>query len=108
MGSIILNGREYNDGISDIVELTQAEYNALPNSKNSDGILYCISDSTDGTTETVIANPQGAATETLNTIQIGTTIYQLPSGGGSSFERASLLLTNNANVETTITITKVE
>jgi hypothetical protein len=107
MGSIILNGREYNDGISDIVELTQAEYNALPNSKNSDGILYCISDSTDGTTETVIANPQGTATETLNTIQIGATIYQLPSGG-TSFERSSILLTNNANVETTITVTKVE
>lgn len=44
-----MNGKVYLKGIpyfsdSQVVELTQAEYDALPNSKNSDGILYCIKD----------------------------------------------------------------
>lgn len=30
----------------------------------------------------VIANPEGTATDTLETIQIGETVYSLPSGGG--------------------------
>lgn len=33
---------------------------------------------------TVIANPAGAATDTLNKLQVGATIYDIPSGGGSS------------------------
>lgn len=31
---------------------------------------------------TVIANPSGAATETLNKLQVASTIYSIPSGGG--------------------------
>ena len=31
---------------------------------------------------TVIANPAGAATDTLNKLQVGATIYSIPSGGG--------------------------
>ena len=33
---------------------------------------------------TVIANPAGSATDTLNKLQVGSTIYDVPSGGGSS------------------------
>lgn len=33
---------------------------------------------------TVIANPAGAATDTLNKLQVATTIYDIPSGGGGS------------------------
>lgn len=33
---------------------------------------------------TVIANPAGAATDTLDKLQVGATIYDVPSGGGSS------------------------
>lgn len=33
---------------------------------------------------TVIANPAGQATDTLNKLQVGSTIYSVPSGGGSS------------------------
>lgn len=33
---------------------------------------------------TVIANPSGTATDTLNKLQVGPTIYDVPSGGGSS------------------------
>lgn len=32
---------------------------------------------------TVIANPAGSATDTLNKLQVGSTIYDIPSGGGS-------------------------
>ena len=42
MGEMLLNGRLY--GASGIRELTQAQYDALPDSKYSDGILYCIKD----------------------------------------------------------------
>ena len=33
---------------------------------------------------TVIANPAGSATDTLNKLQVGSTIYNVPSGGGGS------------------------
>lgn len=33
---------------------------------------------------TVIANPAGQATDTLNKLQVGATIYDVPSGGGGS------------------------
>lgn len=33
---------------------------------------------------TVIANPSGTATDTLNKLQVASTIYDIPSGGGSS------------------------
>ena len=42
MGLIMQNGISY--GGVDIVKLTQAEYDALPESKNSDGILYAFTD----------------------------------------------------------------
>lgn len=43
MGEIILNGKSYNSGMK-YKEVTQAEYNALPSSKLTDGTLYCITD----------------------------------------------------------------
>lgn len=33
---------------------------------------------------TVIANPAGSATDTLNKLQVGSTIYNVPTGGGGS------------------------
>lgn len=39
---------------------------------------------------TVIANPAGTATDTLNKLQVGATIYDVPSGGGSSGHTYSL------------------
>ena len=45
MGKIIRNNIEYGGGSSlNIVELTQAEYDALGDSKNSNGVIYCITD----------------------------------------------------------------
>ena len=50
MGLIMKNGISYGGGSeggsgnANIVKLTQAEYDALPSSKNSDGILYAITD----------------------------------------------------------------
>lgn len=43
MGEIILNGKSYNSGTK-YLEVTQAQYNALPASKLTDGTLYCITD----------------------------------------------------------------
>lgn len=42
MGEMLLNGRLY--GANGIRELTQSQYDALPASKYTDGILYCITD----------------------------------------------------------------
>lgn len=33
---------------------------------------------------TVVANPEGTATETLNKLQVGNSIYSIPSGGGGA------------------------
>lgn len=46
----------------------------------------------------VIANPTGTATETLETIQIGETIYELPSGGGSSSGSRDIRINTTATV----------
>lgn len=43
MGELILNGKSYG-GRALYRELTQAEYNALPLTKLTDGVMYCISD----------------------------------------------------------------
>ena len=42
MGEMLLNGRLY--GANGVMELTQAQYDALPQSKLTDGVLYCIKD----------------------------------------------------------------
>lgn len=42
MGEMLLNGIPY--GTNGIRELTQSQYDALPSSKLTDGILYCIKD----------------------------------------------------------------
>lgn len=39
----------------------------------------------------IVANPSGRATATLNSIQIGSTIYNLPSGGTSTNARISVM-----------------
>lgn len=38
---------------------------------------------------TVIANPAGAATDTLNKLQVASTIYSIPSGGGGGGDLAT-------------------
>lgn len=43
MGKQILNGVVYGDS-GKYIELTQAEYNALPDTKYTDGIVYFIKD----------------------------------------------------------------
>ena len=44
MAKFMLDGQEYCGGGSQIVELTQAQYDALPDTKNTDNILYAITD----------------------------------------------------------------
>jgi len=42
------NGKTVVDIIQEVIELTQAEYDALPSSKLTNGILYCIKDASGG------------------------------------------------------------
>ena len=44
MAKFMLDGQEYCGGGSQIVELTQDQYDALPDTKNTDNILYAITD----------------------------------------------------------------
>lgn len=49
VNDVLVNGTSVVDGLgnANIVsykEVTQAEYNALPSTKESDGVLYCIKD----------------------------------------------------------------
>ena len=53
MGILMLNNRNYSSGGSgggggnaDIIELTQAEYDALPDTKLTDNKMYLIKDGT--------------------------------------------------------------
>ena len=47
-------------------------------------LQYLFQNGGGGGGTTVIANPQGAATDTLNKLQVGQTIYNVPSGGSGS------------------------
>lgn len=57
----------------------------------------------------VEANPADPATEVLNTIKIGATVYSLPSGGGGGrrFENISTTQANTPKIRETITVTTV-
>lgn len=52
---------------------------------------------------TVVANPEGEATEELEKLQVGNTIYSIPSGGsggGSGFQRTNLYTATSEGVTT--------
>lgn len=75
-------------GASDVelVELTQAEYDQLtPEEKADPNVIYFITDGGGsgggGGGTTVIANPTGQATDTLNKLQVGSTIYEVGARG---------------------------
>lgn len=137
------------DNCSSATELTKAQYDALPSSKESDGVLYMIKDinTTSGTTSdltraaynllpaskesddifyyitdegvimhngvqyaggggdgsSVIANPSGTPTDTLQTVEIDGTIYEIEGGAsGGSYTETSLW---SGNDTATMTLT---
>lgn len=55
----------------------------------------------------VVANPQGSPTETLSTIQIGATVYEIPSGG-RGITNSTVTPHTSSNIQTTVTVTKEE
>lgn len=65
-------------------ELTQAEYNALTQEEKMNGTLYFITDAGGGGGggSSVVPNPQGTPTDTLNTIGIDDVIYDIAGSGG--------------------------
>lgn len=77
-------------GASDVelIEKTQAEYDQLtPEEKADPNVIYFVTDAGGGGGgggTTVIANPTGTATDTLNKLQVGSTIYGVGGGGSTS------------------------
>ena len=77
------------------VELTKAEYDALPSSKLTDGIEYFITDMETTGTE-IVANPQETATGgALTKLQVGDEIYSV---GGSSSGGHTILDNNGTSL----------
>ena len=60
------------------IEITQARYNALTQEEKMNGTIYLITDASGGGGTTVVANPSGTATDDLEKLQVGTTIYKIP------------------------------
>lgn len=84
--------------IKSYVEITQAEYDALPNTKYSDNIMYCITDSQNGgiylcalTQAEYDALPSSAKNS-------NNTIYFITDGGGSGGSGVSDVLVNGVSV----------
>lgn len=69
-------------GNTDYTELTQDEYDLLTPAEKENGTLYFITDASGD--PQVVPNPQGTPTDTLNTIGINNTIYDIAGSGGSS------------------------
>lgn len=59
---------------------SKAEWDALPNSKYTDNVIYVIKG--EGGRQSVIANPTGPATDTLVTIGIDGIVYDIAGSGG--------------------------
>lgn len=54
-------------------------------------LAYLFNNGGGGGGTTVVANPAGQATDTLNKLQVGSTIYSVPSGGGGgTFKQVTL------------------
>ena len=65
-----------------VEEMTQTEYNALSEEEKNDGTIRFITDGAPGGGgTTVIANPEGTASEDLTKLQVGNDIYEIPQGG---------------------------
>lgn len=84
--------------IKSYVEITQAEYDALPDTKYSDNIMYCITDSQNGgiylcalTQAEYDALPSSAKNS-------NNTIYFITDGGGSGGSGVSDVLVNGVSV----------
>lgn len=99
MGKIMKNGENYSgwgspSGGGSTVSVTQIQSTgtkiATITVDNVDTDLYAPNS---GGGTTVVANPSGAATETLSKLQVGNDIYSIPSGGGGS----STVITNKSN-----------
>lgn len=103
-----VNANESGGGATDLDDLTDVE---ITSPTNGDVLVYNSTtskwengESSSGTT--VIANPSGTATDTLNKVQIGQDIYSIPSGGGGggSFETEVIFQNEGSSAPSTITL----
>lgn len=65
---------------------SKAEWDALPDSKYTDGIIYVIKGEGGGVVKGVVANPSGEPVGNLSTIGIDGYIYNVDNGGASGSE----------------------
>ena len=78
---------------------------SVPTSLTAD--IYAMTRGGGGTT--VIANPSGTATDELEKLQVGSTIYSIPSGGsggGSGFSKTTLYEISGNTPESVITLSQ--
>lgn len=78
------NGHDGNDGISPTAKVEQTAGGAKVTITDRNGTTTAnLTNGQPGQPgTTVIANPEGDATDTLNKLQVGNSIYSIPSGGG--------------------------
>lgn len=65
---------------------SKAEWDALPNSKYTDNVIYVIKGSGGGVVKGVVANPSGEPVANLSAIGIDGYIYNIDNGGASGSE----------------------
>ena len=112
--SVDINGTIYElqggGGDANYEELTQAEYDALTPEEKMNGTIYFITDAQGGGSgSSVIPNPEGEATDTLNTIGIDNVIYEIQgSGGGGSIYNGALDWSGMITVATSLDQTGVD
>lgn len=76
-------GERGSDGISPEASVEQTATGAIITVTDARGTTTAtLENGHDGTT--VVANPEGTATDTLNKLQVGNEIYSIPSGGGGA------------------------
>lgn len=97
INSVTLSGNKTTRDLGMIEEITQAEYDLLSSAeKNNPDKVYYIKDAGGsgggggGSGTTVIANPSGEATDTLNKLQVGNTVYSVSGGSSGGYSYTTL------------------
>lgn len=97
-----INANETGGGASDLDDLTDVD---ITSATTGQTLVYNSTTSKWENEDLVVANPQGSASVELEKLQIGNTIYSLPSGGsGSGLQRTNLYTASTT--ETTISLSQ--
>lgn len=86
--------------------ISSDDFDDLPQEEKDNGTAYFIPDAGwtgggsggGGGGTTVVANPEGAATDDLTKLQVGTTIYAVSGGGGSTYTAGDGIVIDNDEI----------